>query len=197
MAAMTNTPRSDDPAIVAQRVFRGALDAIAHPGRVVELPAVHAGIGAAAPAALALLMALADSDTPVWLEPAARDGALADHLRFHCGCPIVDAPAAAAFALVADPTGCPPLDAFAAGTPEYPDRSTTLVLQLSVLAADAGVRLTGPGIETAARLDAAPLPAGFWRAVAENNARFPLGIDIFLAADCRIAALPRSVTLEA
>lgn len=199
MAVRSNRdiPETSGPALASQAVFRSALDAIAHPGRIVELSAVPEAVGPANPVALALLLALADSDTPLWLDPAARDSALPDHLRFRCGCPLVDEPAAAVFALATGPRACPLLTAFAPGTPEYPDRSATLILQVADLSATAGTTLSGPGIETEASLAAAPLPAGFWAQVAANNARFPLGIDIFLAADRRIAALPRSVSVEA
>jgi alpha-D-ribose 1-methylphosphonate 5-triphosphate synthase subunit PhnH len=197
---MASTPygghNPTDPVLAAQSAFRAALDAIAHPGSIVELPSAPDPIGAAAPATLALLLSLADGDTPVWLDPAARSDGLPDHLRFHCGCPIVDDPARSAFALIVDAASCPPFDAFDPGTPEFPDRSTTLILQVAALSGDRGARLSGPGIESVARLDAAPLPADFWAWVAANNAGFPLGVDIFLAAERQVAALPRSVTVE-
>ncbi len=189
-------PGAADLATVSQAVFRSALDAIAHPGKIVALSAVPEAIGCANPAAVALLMALADSDTPLWIDPTARTTALPDHLRFHCGCPVVDDPALAAFALATDPATCPPLSDFPVGTPEYPDRSATLILQVDQLSAGRGVRLTGPGIETQTSLAASALPPDFWAQVAANNALFPLGIDIFLADDRRIVALPRSVSVE-
>jgi len=38
-----------------------------------------------------------------------------------------------------------PLDAYANGPPDYPDRSATLIVQMDRLAAE-GARLTGPGV---------------------------------------------------
>src|SRR5581483_9942590 len=90
----------------AQRVFRLVLDAMARPGRVVEIGLAQAPEGLS-PAAAALLLTLADSDTPVWLD-AASAGA-ASWLRFHCGCPLTAEPAAARFAYCRDPARLPPL----------------------------------------------------------------------------------------
>lgn len=196
---MARHPATDthSAAIAAQSAFRAALEAISRPGKIVDIPTVPARVGAASPAALALILALADGDTPVWLDAPARDGELADHLRFHCGCPVVDDPGRGAFALITDAAQAPLLHAFDPGTPEYPDRSATVILQVACLTSDAGVCLTGPGIETVAGLNAAPLPAGFWDQFVANGAGFPLGVDIFLVEGGRIAALPRSVSVEA
>ena len=91
---------------------------------------------------------------------------------------------------------CPPLADFAAGTPAYPDTSTTLVLALDRIEAGPGLRLTGPGIRGAAELALAPLPPGWPAALRENHAGFPLGVDILLAAPGRLAGLPRSTAVE-
>jgi alpha-D-ribose 1-methylphosphonate 5-triphosphate synthase subunit PhnH len=79
-----------------------------------------------------------------------------------------------------------PLDNLPIGTPEYPDRSATLVVEVDEMGQ--GHQLTGPGIETEAWLTV-PDPH-FFRA---NRARFPLGLDVFLACGDRLAALPRTV----
>jgi alpha-D-ribose 1-methylphosphonate 5-triphosphate synthase subunit PhnH len=198
MAEPTSLAAHDaaDHVLASQSVFRAALDAMAHPGRIAALLHAPATVGAAAPAALALLATLADGDTPVWLDQPTRAGGLAEHLRFHCGCPIVDEPARCAFALVTEAERCPPLAAFDPGTSDYPDRSATVIVQVSELQDGRGVRLTGPGIETAALLEAAPLPGDFWAQITANADRFPLGIDVILASGRRLAALPRTVKVE-
>ena len=84
---------------------------------------------------------------------------------------------------------------FSQGTAEYPDRSTTLILQAPRLSAGAGLRLVGPGVAGASALDVAPLPADFLSQWAANHARFPLGIDLILTAGSRLAALSRSIAV--
>src|SRR5262249_51019383 len=102
-------------------------------------------------------------------------------------------PAHAAFAFIADPAAATPFDEFAQGTPEYPDRSTTIVLQVGTFSGGAPLVLTGPGIKGSTRLSAAPLPADFAARLVANRALFPRGVDLILAGPEAVAALPRSV----
>jgi alpha-D-ribose 1-methylphosphonate 5-triphosphate synthase subunit PhnH len=138
-----------------------------------------------------------DFETPLWLDDALKDDrAVVDALRFHCGCPVIDDPARANFALIGDACRAPLLSAFHQGTPEYPDRSTTVVMQVRDLAEAGGVRLTGPGVKTQMSLHVDGLPADFWRQWSANHRQFPLGVDLILTAGDRIAALPRSIRVE-
>ncbi len=142
------------------------------------------------PATAALLLSLADADTPVWLD--AGDDAQA-WLRFHAGAPNAATPGAATFVVA---TGAPPaLTALDAGTEEEPERGATLLVQVTALIEGEGWRLTGPGIAQEHRLRAVGLPEGFTAAWAANRALFPRGVDVVLCAGDRIAALPRTVAI--
>jgi len=186
-------PGFAEPVRQSQQAFRAALDALSYPGRVVTVPGCVAAppLG---PAQAALALTLVDFETPVWLDEAAAGAAA--WLRFHCGCPIVEASAAARFAFVAAPDAMPPLTAFDAGSDEYPDRSATLVLAVRGLSATGDLRLTGPGIPDEASLGAEGLPSDFdgqWR---QNRDLFPRGIDLFLTEGDRLAGLPRTVRMR-
>jgi alpha-D-ribose 1-methylphosphonate 5-triphosphate synthase subunit PhnH len=185
-----------DPVLDAQRVFRALMEALARPGTIQALDPGLAPPAPLTPELAAVALALADHDAPLWLDPAlAAAPAVARYLRFHTGAAIVADPAAAAFALVAEPARLPALDAFAPGTPDHPDRSTTLVLALDALSGEGGLVLEGPGIERTARLSAAPLPEGFPALWARNRALFPRGVDLVLTAPGRVAGLPRSTVV--
>lgn len=177
-----------DAPVEAARAFRAALDAMARPGRIVTL-AGAAPPAPLSPAAGALLLTLADADAPVHLAGDHDCAAVRDWLAFHAGAPIVGR-AGAALA-VGRWDALAPLSDFPVGTPEYPDRSATLIVEVDRLAAE-GARLTGPGIGTEARLSL-PEVAAF----AANNARFPRGLDFFFTAGVALAALPRSTRVEA
>jgi len=185
--SMSLTAGFADPARDGARAFRQVLDAMAHPGRIVTL----AGPSAPPPcsdAAATALLTLVDSTTPLHLAGAHDCAALRAWVAFHLGAPLC-APQDAAFALGSWPAlGL--LTAYPQGTPEYPDRSATLIVECPDLR-NAGTRLTGPGIETEAWLslpDVAALQA--------NAAQFPLGCDLLFTSGQRLAALPRSTKLE-
>ncbi len=176
-----------DPPIDAARAFRACLDVMARPGRIAELG------GAVPPAPLSvaagtLALTLLDGTTPVHLVGAHDTAAVREWITFHIGAPFAGA-AEAAFA-IGTWDALTPVDRFAIGTPEYPDRACTLIVECDALE-PRGARLTGPGIKDEAHLS---LPEG--EAFRANRALFPLGFDAFLTAGTRIAGLPRSTTVE-
>ncbi len=193
---MQPRPGFADPVHDAQATFRGVLDAVSHPGRIVSLPLDLPPLEPFAPAALAVCLALADSDTPLWLDPPLRRPEIAAHLRFHAGCPLVVDAAAAAFAVVADAAAMPPLDAFALGREDYPDRSATVIVQVPALQGGRAVVAAGAGIADRGVFAPAGLPADFWDWAAANQALFPCGVDVLFACGRDIVALPRSTRLE-
>lgn len=190
-------PGFADPVLDSQRVFRAVLDAMDHPGRVVEVRGSGMAPDPLHPATAAVCLTLADFETPVWLDTRASTLEAIAYLRFHCGCRLVDAPAQGRFALISDPRSMPPLSAFDLGSDEFPDRSTTLMVQVETLTAGRGRRLTGPGIKVEARLEARGLPDAFWQGLRHNHGLFPRGVDVLLTAGSQIAALPRTTAVEA
>lgn len=187
----------NEPVFDSQRAFRAAMQALANPGRV--WPAGH-GLDAAplSAAAASLVLVLCDYETPLFLAPSvASTPGIADYLRFHTDATLVTEPSAAAFALVDLAQDNLDVSAFAQGTAEYPDRSTTIIAMVSSLTDGSSITFSGPGIAGAAQLRVAGLPSGFadqWRA---NRAGFPLGVDVIFATSDTIVALPRSSRIVA
>jgi alpha-D-ribose 1-methylphosphonate 5-triphosphate synthase subunit PhnH len=185
-----------DPVLDAQRVFRSVLDAMAHPGHVVEVSAPESAPVPLHGAVASLCLTLVDLDTPVWLDGMAGTPETREYLQFHCGCRFVEAPGAARFALIGDPAVMPALSRFDAGTDESPERSATLLVQVPSLREGRGRRLAGAGIASEVRLEAIGLPAGFWHGLRDNHALFPRGVDVLLAAGRHVAALPRTTSVS-
>jgi len=182
------------PVLSAQSTFRAILDAMARPGRVLAVRADVSPPPPLSPAGAAVALTLCDHDTPVWLAADLRaSAAVGEWLRFHCGCDLVDDPADAAFALASGASDLPGFDKFNIGTPDYPDRSTTIVLQVQSLSSGTTLALTGPGIRDRSALQAEPLPPDMAERLAVNRRLFPCGIDLLLVAPTAVAALPRSV----
>ena len=181
-----------EPVLDSQAAFRAILDAMAQPGRIATLPVELDPPAPLASASLASLLSLCDHETPLWLDDAATS--FAASLRFHCGAPIVKAPDKAAFALCCGPL--PSLAVFAPGTAEYPERSTTVIYQVSTLGDGVPLSLRGPGIDGSTTLAVAGLPDDFCAQWEANGALFPQGVDVILTQGHRLAALPRSVKIE-
>jgi len=192
----TSFPGFADAPKDSQRIFRAAMNAMARPTRVERLDVALSTPAGLDPGLAAVALTLADGDAPIWLDARlAADPAVSAYLRFHTGAPIVADPAEGAFALVADPASLPPFDAFAWGTEEYPDRSTTIVI--AVQSFDGGERMSfeGPGLKETGSLAPSPLPADFANRLRANRALFPRGVDLIFTSGGYVAALPRSVRL--
>lgn len=181
----------------AQTVYRQLLEAISHPGVIVGVETSCERPGEMGEAMTALALTLLDAETPVWLDAAlAEQASIADYLRFHCGCPIVQAPIEAAFALVGSVECLPRLERFAAGSAEYPDRSATIIAELPQLTGGSRTVLTGPGIATTRDFDPVGLPDWFWGAWTFNHGGFPMGVDLIFTNGAEFCALPRSTKGE-
>jgi alpha-D-ribose 1-methylphosphonate 5-triphosphate synthase subunit PhnH len=187
-----------DKVLSAQSTFRSVMDAMARPGSVQRIVS-----SAGAPAALmrgtaAIALTLFDHDTPVWLDPlltATSD--VTNWLKFHTGAPVIADSSICSFALVGDAKTLPALDRFSFGTNEYPDRSTTLILQVDSLTHGPSIELRGPGIDGTAVLQAAIQPPDLFERLAINAVLFPRGIDVVLVHDDSIVAIPRTTRLAA
>jgi alpha-D-ribose 1-methylphosphonate 5-triphosphate synthase subunit PhnH len=187
-----------DKVLSAQSTFRSVMDAMARPGSVQRILS-----GAGTPAAMmrgaaAIALTLFDHDTPVWLDPAmSATPDVSKWLKFHTSAPVIADSSIASFALIGDSANLPPLDRFAFGSNEYPDRSTTLILQVESLTQGAVFELRGPGIDGTATLRAEIQPRDLFERLAVNPALFPRGIDVVLVHDDAIVAIPRTTRLVA
>jgi alpha-D-ribose 1-methylphosphonate 5-triphosphate synthase subunit PhnH len=101
------------------------------------------------------------------------------------------------FALIGEARALPALDRFAFGTNEYPDRSTTLIVEVASLTDGPAFELSGPGIDGTTVLQAAIQPPNLFERLAINATLFPRGIDVVLVADDAIVAIPRTTRLVA
>jgi alpha-D-ribose 1-methylphosphonate 5-triphosphate synthase subunit PhnH len=183
-----------DPTFESQAAFRIIMRALSAPGTILSCGKALVPPAPLTAAAAAVLLTLADFETPLWIAPSFPQ-TVGDYLAFHTGAPRPAAPDKAAFALVDLAADGLDLGRFASGTAEYPDRSTTIVAQASTLEAGPRLRLSGPGLKGEATLAVSPLPTDFVAQWAANHAGFPLGVDLILVADARLAALPRSTAI--
>jgi alpha-D-ribose 1-methylphosphonate 5-triphosphate synthase subunit PhnH len=190
--------QANDQIFATQSTFRAVMSAMARPGTVQSLRYAGAAPEPMARGTAAIASALFDQDTAVWLHGAmAGTPDAADWLRFHTGCPIVGEPSRCDFALIADAASLPAFDRFMRGTSDYPDRSTTVILQVGSVTEGRMVELRGPGIDGATRLHVPYQPADLLDRLAANAALFPHGIDLVLVAGDSVVALPRTARATA
>jgi len=191
-------PGFADKVLSAQSTFRSVMDAMARPGSVQRVTANAGTPAGMMRGAAAIALTLFDHDTPIWLDAAmAETTDVARWLKFHTSAPVIEDSSVASFALIGDAENLPVLDRFAFGSSEYPDRSTTLILQLDSLTQGPAFELRGPGIDGSALLQAMIRPRDLFERLAVNEALFPRGIDVVLVHDDTIVAIPRTTRLVA
>ena len=168
-------PGFDDYSSRSNDVFRACLSALSRPAMPFELPTSLEAPEPLKPQAAAVFLTLADFETTFWLdEQLATAPAVAHFLRFHSGAKQVDTPADADFAIISTPTPCRCSQDFSTGTAEYPDRSTTLIVQIESVEA-AGLDLSRAGhcrpdpISARRRCQAISL-VSYWRTCAHFHA---------------------------
>jgi alpha-D-ribose 1-methylphosphonate 5-triphosphate synthase subunit PhnH len=185
-----------DKVLSAQSTFRSVMDAMARPGSVQRIQPAVGVPDTMMRGTAAIALTLFDHDTPIWLDSrmtATPD--IAKWLKFHTSAPVVADSSVASFALIGDPEQLPSLDHFAFGSNEYPDRSTTVILQVESLTDGPIVELQGPGIDGTATLRASIRPRNLFERLAVNATLFPRGIDVVLVHDDSIVAIPRTTRL--
>ena len=194
----------DDPVNDSQRIFRDALQALSRPGDIIELAPCAAIPNQAQPSAAVLLLALLDADSRLWLSPTLATSDAAHWIVFHTNCTLVDHPALADFAWMQSIDEMPALSGFNQGTDEYPELSTTCLLNVAGLENESKLEplltLQGPGIlETnqlcvkAMKISEIEILLSQWQS---NHQQFPKGVDIFLCGVNQIAGLPRTTKLS-
>jgi alpha-D-ribose 1-methylphosphonate 5-triphosphate synthase subunit PhnH len=187
-----------DKVLSAQSTFRSVMDAMARPGSVQRIAAVAGTPDTMMRGAAAVALTLFDHDTPIWLDASMSETShVAKWLKFHTSAPVIADSSISSFALIGNPRELPSLDRFAFGSNEYPDRSTTLILQVESLTQGVAFELSGPGIDGTAMLQAAIQPSDLFERLAVNAALFPRGIDVVLVSDDAVVALPRTTRLAA
>jgi alpha-D-ribose 1-methylphosphonate 5-triphosphate synthase subunit PhnH len=187
-----------DKVLSAQSTFRSVMDAFARPGTVQPIVAAAGMPTPMMRGTASIALTLFDHDTPIWLDSRMSETSeVTKWLKFHTSAPVIADSSICSFALIGDPNTLPGLDRFAFGSNEYPDRSTTLILQVESLTQGRSLELRGPGIDGTAVLQAAIQPPDLFERLAINATLFPRGIDVVLVADDAIVALPRTTRLVA
>jgi len=200
IAATNNSPYLDggfnQPVFQAQEVFRAVMDAMARPGKIISFEANVIPPKALTPIVAAIACSLCDADTTIFLDdPLNETTGVEQWLLFHTGAPTTRSASMAQFALISSPKTMLPLENFARGNQEYPEMSTTLILNLESLKDGNPLTLEGPGIKETTSFAPIGLPDHFLDGWQRNRALFPRGVDVICTDMDGIVCLPRSTTI--
>ncbi len=186
----------DNPVFQSQSVFRALMDGMARPGTIVPIDTAAVPPAPMGRSSGAIALTLCDNDTPVWLTQALAQSAVPAWLAFHSGAPVTIVKPDARFAFVEAGGLVPGFNQFAMGTQEYPDRSTTVIIEIAALSGGIEMIATGPGIKDETVIAPVGLPEIFLMLWDENRAVFPRGVDLVLVAGDAALCLPRTVKLR-
>ena len=193
-----------DISLGSQSAFRSALEALSYPGRAVPLAVTFEAPTATHASSSGLLLALLEPGSKLWLSPSLINTDAATWIVFHTDCKITPHQHEADFAWIKNWNELPKLENFALGTDEYPDHSTTCVIDIAASSLPTPktptLTLVGPGIahtSTIGQLSAtAAQLAGFVSQWAQNHASFPRGVDVFFATSTGLIGLPRTTRID-
>lgn len=192
------SPGFVDKVLSAQSTFRSVMDAMARPGSIQRIEPLADIPEPLMSGAAAMALTLFDHDTTIWLDGDMTESrAVAKWIRFHTSAPVVSDSSISTFALVSEPLALPALDCFSFGSNDYPDRSTTVIMQVRSLTEGPALTLTGPGIDGVATLRATLQTLDLPDLLSINVSLFPRGIDLVLVAGSSIVAIPRTTRLAA
>lgn len=195
-AASTYQGGFSEPVFDAQAVFRQIMNAMARPGTIAAFAPLTSPPVPLLAAMGSIAATLFDHDTTIWLEPAlSANRDVVNWLTFHTSAPLTTQAFEADFAVFADAKVLSSFENHAQGTQEYPDRSTTILLQIDSLRGGPPLQLSGPGIRDQACITPVGLPGLFCELWAANGLRFPRGVDLLLVAPEGVIALPRTVKI--
>jgi alpha-D-ribose 1-methylphosphonate 5-triphosphate synthase subunit PhnH len=187
-----------DKVLSAQSTFRSVMDAMARPGSVQQVVANVGTPFSVMRGTAAIALTLFDHDTPIWLDSKMSETSeVTKWLKFHSGAPVIEDSSICSFALIGKAGALSDLSRFSFGSNEYPDRSTTLIVQVESLTEGKTYELQGPGIDGSAILRATIEPKDLFERLAVNEGLFPRGIDVVLVSGEAIVAIPRTTRLIA
>lgn len=194
-----------DPVHDTQTTFRALCDATSRPGTVVDLDAT--------PADHALIATLVDHEVTTWTDDDRLRSALESEGRLE------EAPPTEADVVHVhgEPDGTPGVSDGSSewdvrectrGSLVEPSQGATVVYRVEQLVAVdeapvesaldddlTTIELSGPGIDGSRRV-AIDLPESAFEAIADAQSTYPRGVDVYLATESHVTAIPRSSELE-
>ena len=185
----------DGPAVGSHQTFRAILAAMENPGQLVTIRENPHAPDVFNTASAATCLMLLDFETTVWTDIDWRSPAIG-WLQLCCGCSVVTESCMANFAIITKPANMPALDYFRIDRNEYPERPTTMVVQVDDILPAVYEHYSNSFVDNTARLEYKGVADIFWDQWSQLSLLHPLGIDIFFTCDDVLSALPKMKRIE-
>jgi alpha-D-ribose 1-methylphosphonate 5-triphosphate synthase subunit PhnH len=177
-----------DPVADTQQCFRTLVAAMSRPGTVHETPT--------SPADHAVLATLVDHEVSCYTTDETIRTALANEGR------LTEASMTAADIVHATTPTDGAVETLRSGSLTEPSEGATIVYRVTELIPESAnssattLSLSGPGIKDTRTLAVEGLPASEATSISRAQSEYPQGVDVIVATETALAALPRSVELE-
>jgi alpha-D-ribose 1-methylphosphonate 5-triphosphate synthase subunit PhnH len=180
----------DDSALGSPQTFRAIFAAMEHPGQLVTIHENPQAPDVLNSASAAICLTLLDDETPVWTDLDRNNPAI-HWLQFDCQSSVVTESCMANFAIITKPATMPALDSFRVDPYEYPDKATTIVIQVDDILPTAVNKYSNIFLDNTVQLDLKGVPNKFWNQWWQLSGLYPLGVDIFFTCDDVLIALSK------
>ena len=180
----------DDPALGPHQTFRAILAAMDHPGQLVTINENPYAPDVFNSASAATCLTLLDDETPVWTDVDPMGPAI-NWLQLDCGSSVVTEPCMANFAIITRPATMPALEYFRVDRYEYPEKATTMVVQVDDILPGKDNKYSHISVDKNAQLELKGVPNKFWNQWQQLSDLYSLGIDVFFTCDDVLVALPK------
>lgn len=180
----------DDRVPASQHTFRVILDAMEHPGQLFTIRENPYAPDVFNSATAAACLTLLDSEKALWTDIDWESPAIS-WLQFGCGSCIVTEPSMANFSIITKPATMPSLNYFRIDRYEYPEKATTMVVQVNDILPAPDNNFSTIIRDKTVRLEFKGVTESFWYQWQQLSQLYPSGIDIFFTCDDVLTALPK------
>ena len=172
----------DDLALGSHQTFRAIFAVMEHPGQIVtiheypDVPDVYNSASAAT------CLTLLEYETPVWTDVDRKSPAIS-WLQVECESSVVTEPCLADFAIITKPGSMPDLDYFRTDPKKYPEKATTIVVQVDDILPVTDNKYFDIFLGRDGQLELNGVPKKFRNQWQSLSGLYPLDIDIFFTCD--------------
>lgn len=175
-----------------QKVFKAVMQAMANPGRIVEI-----GKLAEKPMLFRICETLLDQEIRFAVIGRGVEKGMIEDIYVLTGCHCVSMETAD-FVVVTGGSSDGSLKKISVGVLDRPEKGATVLYPVDGFnkAGDVGLKLSGPGINGESMVEIRGVEAEDMAIAAQLNGGFPLGIDLLLFDASSVLAVPRSTKIE-